>query len=1014
MVPTKPHCSKNFWVKNFRIGLCLFLWLTLSASASASNNIRFQHIVMSGTNADVGSSNVITQDELGFIWIGSENGIARYDGIDFVIYQNVPADPHSLSASYVWDMVIDHDGVLWIATDKGLNRYNTLTNNFDHFLSSPNENSVADNGVNALDVDKDNNLIIGTVNGLSILNPERTHFTNYYHEPDNASSLNHDQIRTVFVDSKNRIWIGTRKGGLNLFDRETNTFTHFLHDPTDSLSLINNDVFAIEEDHLGRLWLGTYSAGISRMNADGKTFTNYAHDPEDPTSISGNNIADIFEDNQKNLWISVNHGGLLLYKPDTDSFLRNLHSPYDNNSISSNQPTKIFQDKQGNLWIGSFPAGVNFTDRSSTLFTNFSHKPDDPNSLTHSSILCFFEDSSGMLWIGTENGLNAYDRTNKKFTRYYPDPTNPKSLAFGAVLTIQEDPSGDLWVGTWSGGLDRFNKETQEFKHYFPSPEKPDGINSEFIWKVLRDKDDNIWLATETGGLNLYNPKDDTFTHFTHDPDNINSVVSNQLWTIMQGSRGYLWIATLEGLDRYDINTRTFTHFIHDPKDPSTISSNHILSLHEDREGRIWIGTRGAGINIYDPSTNAFKTIDIRDGLPSGTIPSLIEDDRGIIWATSLNGIVSIDPVDYSIRVFYKSHGSVTNNFNRDASYKDKSGKLYMGGVEGFTVFDPAIMVTESAPPEVVITDFRLFNKSVKVNDEYKLLSKPITLTKKLDLSYKHVMFSFEFAALSYRSSYRNQYAYKLEGFDQGWNMIGTQHSATYTNLDPGDYVFRVKAANSDGLWNEEGTSIAISISSPPWRTWWAYLSYALIFLVLVYIIRKYEKLRIASDTYKTLSTTDQLTGIYNRAGAIKIAEDIFKRNNPSQKICILIFDIDYFKNINDAYGHDVGDEILKEFSSLITNSIRSGDIFARWGGEEFVLLCSGSNKLDIRNLADKLCRVVANHTFETASHSINITTSIGIACAAPGENFKTFFKRADVALYEAKSTGRNRFVIAE
>jgi diguanylate cyclase (GGDEF)-like protein len=412
--------------------------------------------------------------------------------------------------------------------------------------------------------------------------------------------------------------------------------------------------------------------------------------------------------------------------------------------------------------------------------------------------------------------------------------------------------------------------------------------------------------------------------------------------------------------------------------------------------------------------TNTFKKIDARDGLPSRTISSFIEDDRGIMWATSLNGIISIDPADFSIRVLYKSHGSVTNSFNRDATYKDKSGQLYMGGVDGFTVFDPSVAVAESAPPEVVITDFRLFNKSVTINDEHQLLSKPITLTNTLALSYKHVMFSFEFAALSYRSSDKNQYAYKLEGFDKDWNMIGTQYSATYTNLDPGDYVFRVKAANSDGVWNEQGKSIAISIAPPPWRTWWAYIGYLLLLTAIYYVVRKYEKLRIASDTYKTLSTTDQLTGIYNRAGAIKITEELFKRINPNQQQCIVIFDIDYFKRINDTYGHDVGDEILKGFANLITNSIRTGDVFARWGGEEFVLICCIPNKLDIKNLAEKLCRIVAAHSFEAAGYSINITTIIGIACTIPAENLKSLFKRADIALYEAKATGRNRFVIAE
>jgi diguanylate cyclase (GGDEF)-like protein len=983
--------------------------LLLGFAPATAWAVQFQRLPVIGDGADnISAVRGTTQDKRGFIWFGGENGLARYDGQDTVVYQTDPEDPRSLSGNYIWSLTTDNDGVVWIGTWRGLNRYNAATNDFDHFVFDPDaENSISSSSVLALAVDQQNNLIIGTENGLNIFDPERAHFQHFYYSPSGRQG--HNFVQEVFVDSQNRIWAGTNKDGLLLLDRTTGQFTRFSHKPGDPASIIDNDIYAIEEDHLGRLWVGTQNRGLSRMNPDGKTFTHYQHDPSKPRSLANNQVAGILEDQHKNLWIALDRGGLALYVPESDSFRIFRHSAYDPTTISSNHPRNLYEDNQGDLWLGMFPSGASFLDQSTSVFTNYSHKPDDPKSISDSGILCFFEDSDGTLWIGTENGLNAFNRKDDTFQHYFAKPDEQRGLQFGAVLTVQEDVTGDLWVGTWSGGLYRFNKTTGAFHNYYPDPANPASLNSEYVWKVIRDDQDRIWVATGTGGLNRYDRETDSFTHFTADADDEGSIVSNRVWTAMKDSQGYLWLGTLGGLDRFDPRTQEFVHYLHDPEDEGSISSNHVVSLFEDSRGTIWAGTRDGGLNRFDRESGQFRSLSVRDGLPSASISSIIEDDAGNIWVTAVSGIARIDPNTLEVRSYTKSHGLVSTNFSRDATFKDDQGRLYVGGIEGFSVFHPADLSAKMAPPPVAITDFRILNEPVPIGGEQDVLLRSITETEALTLSHAHSMFSFHFAALSYRSPEDNQYAYMLEGFDKTWHTVGNQRSATYTSIAPGNYIFRVKAANRDGVWNEEGAAVAIEITPPLWRTGWAYFGYALLLGGILYIGNAYKTLRVTSDVYKALSATDPLTGISNRAGITRITNELFAGHEVREGVGLLVLDIDHFKNINDVRGHDSGDRILKEFTDLVSRGIRADDKFARWGGEEFLLLSSNIHRDGLVALAEKLRRLVEDHVFEQTHAPLRLTVSIGVAYAEPGDDFDGLFKRADTALYEAKASGRNR-----
>ncbi|MFT7559816.1 MAG: diguanylate cyclase (GGDEF)-like protein [Flavobacteriales bacterium] len=1008
------------------------IFMCLSMTATALGDLQFKRLLFGDDDANNNDAltaiRVTIQDPGGFIWFAGENGLGRYDGHDITIYQTDPDNPRSLTGNFIWALIVDNDGVMWVGGGRGLNRYNKNTDDFDRFVHDPTSNSLSNNNVNSLAIDQNNNLIIATDHGLNILNADRTRFYAYYYsaqrtaqhatqtentmtqEVDGGTEAN--LIREVFVDSKDQIWVGTHEHGLNLFDRNNKTFAAYVHDPEDPLSILDNDVSAIEEDYLGRIWVGGHSGGLNRMNPANGTFTRFPHNAADATSIPSNNIADIFEDSRKNLWIAADHGGLALYKQETDSFQRFTHKPYDDTSLSSNNPRHVYEDNQGNLWVGMFPTGVNFLDQSAAVFANFAHKPDDPNSLSNSSLLCIFEDSDAMLWIGTEGGMNKYDRKTKTFTRYLADPEDPSALRHEAVLSIEEDISGDLWVGTWSGGLHRFDKKTEKFHRYFPDENNPGSISNEFIWKILKDRDGVIWVATQTGGLNRYDRETDSFTRYKADTSNPDSIVSDQLWTIMEDSKGYLWIGTMHGLDRYDKDQGVFTHYQHDSSDDNSIGGNVVVAVHEDSRGVIWVATRDAGISILNSETQDFIRMGTREGLPSSGVSSIIEDDEGNIWATTANGIVKINPLSLTTKTYQHSNGLISNYFNRDATFKDDKGRLYVGGIDGMSIFDPADITSDSEPAPVVVTQFRIFNQPITIGGKDGLLSKSITETDKLLLSYKHAMFSFELAVLSYRSPKANKLAYMLEGFDKDWIMIGNQRTATYTNIDPGKYIFRVKGATRDGIWNEIGTSIAIEITPPPWKTGWAYLAYLLIFSCVVYIGNAYKTLRVKTNIYRTLSSTDRLTGINNRTAIDHVSDDMFSALQIQRGVGLLVIDIDHFKKINDVHGHDTGDRILKEFSHLISLNVRSGDTFARWGGEEFILLCANIGQNDVINLAEKILHIIASHEFEKDYSTLRLTVSIGIAFGQADDDFDKAFKRADIALYEAKTSGRNQISV--
>jgi two-component system sensor histidine kinase ChiS len=809
--------------------------------------MRFDRVQLDENLRDkgVGAIKTIDQDPNGFIWIGAEYGLVRYDGAQFTRYSADPANNRALSSNYINDLQLDHNGHMWVATDKGLHLYHPESDNFSAPLQGLDR--TGNTRVAALAVDRENNLLLARDDGVSIFQADRVTLRHYRIKQLDLD--NYVSVQTLLVDNHGAIWLGTKGAGAALFDPDTGLYRFFRRYRNNSATIISDNITAIGQDWQGGLWFGSYNGGLSRLDPGATVFRNYVHDPNRQDSITENAIWNIYTDSQGTLWIATDHGGLARYKPQTDGFDYVRHQAYNPNSLSSNQIRTLFEDRQGNLWTGLFPSGVNYFNRAGEQFFNYRHQPDNPHSLSHSAILSFYEDYKGLLWVGTEEGLNAFNRAEGVFQRYKRDPQNPRALQANPILSMAEDSANNLWVGTWSGGVHRMDPQTREFTQYVFQEKDSTSLSNNIVWGLVRDHAGRLWLGTEGGGLNLYQPESDSFIHFKHNANNLNSLGSDFIWTMMLDSRGQIWIGTTTGVSRLNPETRQFTNYGREQGNNNSFQGERVRSFMEDRLGRVWIGTQDNGFYIFDPTTEQFSHYGNQTALPALYVTGFAEDQEGWVWASTTNGLVKIDPADMSMITFNKSHGLVGNNFNREANFIDTDGTVYFGSTDGVSAFHPKDLQREITSLPLVITQFRVLNMPVKVGAADSPLQQAIWRTQQITLNHTHNMFSFEFSALEFRRGIHQEYAYKMEGFDQDWIYIGAERSATFTNLNPGRYTFKVKTG-VNGEWREDIAQIQVQILPAPWKTGWAYLLYTLASAALVMLLAntKIKQVQLASE----------------------------------------------------------------------------------------------------------------------------------------------------------------------
>jgi signal transduction histidine kinase/CheY-like chemotaxis protein/ligand-binding sensor domain-containing protein len=803
----------RFWRYLFIIYVILAV---CSLSQAQAPNVRFTNLsVKHGLSQ--GSVWSILQDKLGFIWITTEDGLNLYDGYNFTVFRHHPDDSTSISNNYIRCITEDKDGNIWIGTRSGINRYDRKLNRFEQFTDvKKDKESPGKYAVFSMFIDSKNNLWTGTAQGLSLYDTKNKKFRSYLHNPGDRSSLPPGVVRCIIEDESHQLWIATL-GGLSKLNADGSSFTNYYHSSADPKSLSSSQITALFAEG-NNLWVGTLDGGLNLMNIREETFTHYAHKPDDPTSITSPYILNINKNRSGQVWVATD-GGLNLMDKSKGTFTRYTQSPEDLNSLRSNNITNIFFDINDQMWVSTRFGGVHIYDKSKDGFRHFKQSPVEKNGLNGNNITSFTEDEKGNFWVAIDGeGLNYYDRNTKTFSYLTHQPGNSKRMASNKVLAVKIDHTGGMWIGYWNNGVDYYDRKTKQIRHYTFDPDNPRSLSHNNIFNILEDSKGNIWIATWGNGLNRYNRLTDDFTRYVHDPQNPKSIHSSLLTHLSEDHLGKIWITTeQDGLAMFDPDTETFTSYKVTDK-PNSLSGNATNVTYEDSKKRLWVGTT-FGLNLFDRKSGTFTAYRKSDGLPNDVILGILEDNNHNLWLSTNNGLSKFNPQRKTFTNYDAFDGLQDYQFNRWAFLRLSSGELLFGGINGFNLFNPDHIQSNTYKPPVYITNFTLFNKPVGLTSG--ILTKNIVLTKEIVLDHTQNFFSFEFAGLNYLLPSKNKYKYIMEGFQTEWVDAGSERKASFTNLSPGEYVFRVLASNNDGVWNMEGTSLKLVVRPPYWQTWW-------------------------------------------------------------------------------------------------------------------------------------------------------------------------------------------------
>lgn len=757
------------------------------------------------------------QDKQGFLWIGTQDGLNRYDGYKFTVFKKNPHDKNSISNNYITCLFEDRDGYLWAGTSGGgLSRYDNRTNRFVNFMhQESNPSSISINQIRSVLEDSKNNFWVGTsTGGLNRFMKFENEFIHYECNPDDPDCIKSNSIRCIFEDSRKNLWFGTWGEGLKRYEHSTGKFIDYKNYSTNEPNA--NRINSIFEDSSGNIWLAT-NLGLNKLNESEKTFREYKKD--DNTGLSDNLVSSIFEFEPGIFLVGTRTGGLNLFNEAEEKFTSVQFSEKKFSGISSNSIMQIFECRSGNIWIAMHGGGLNKFSRIQKKIMHICQNDEEGNELKSNRIFSLYEDNKGILWIGTnDEGLHKYDRKCNLISQF---SFNGKKLTDMNISFIGENSKGELLVGTQLGGLNIVNFTEGNITVYKFETGNVKSLSHNYITSVI-EEDNCLWVSTYGGGLNKIDLVNNEIKHYRHNPENEKSLGSDRIRTMIKTSDGSYWLGLdTGGLNRFIPERESFIRYVHNEDDSNTLSGNDVLVLYEDSKNRFWIGTSGDGLNLFDIDKEKFSRYSMLDGMPNNTIYGILEDDCGNIWLSTNNGISKFDLSKNIFRNFDEKDGFQGNEFNQSAYLKLRSGELAFGGQNGLNIFDPEKISDNEHIPAVVITGLQIFNKDAGIPGKDSPLKETINFTKEINLTFRESVFSFEFSALDFTMPEKNKYAYKMEGFEKNWNFSGSRRFATYTNLNPGSYVFRVIGSNNDGVWNGIGTSVKVNISPPFWKTIW-------------------------------------------------------------------------------------------------------------------------------------------------------------------------------------------------
>lgn len=826
----------------------LFYFIFISVLASGNQD----HYKFIRLDIDNGLSdnqvNAFLKDKAGYMWIGTNGGLNRFDGQSFKSFKYDPSNPNSLSNNFVNKIFEDHLGNLWIGSrgvfqifDPKTERFNSENELFHKNIPIP--------SINISDIyrDKSGNIwFVNSQSGLYQYNLKTDSVILVRHISDDPNSISSNQLSSLGQDSNGNFWVVSNTGILEKFDAKTLKVSEKYslktnNEGTNSIRLFidsDNDIWIYNQNNPnGVIFFSQVSKRIETFNSQSAR-----------CRLRNDLVSDVIQDNHGMIWVATDHGGINLINKKTFQVEYLQNNPDDEHSISQNSVICLYKDDTGIVWAGTFKRGINYYHEDLLIFKHIRNQPSNPgNSLPFNDVNCFAEDRAGNLWIGTNGGgLIYYDRRNERFTTYKHQEGNPASLSSDIIIGLTFDHAGDLWIGTYFGGLNRFDgKRFQVFRN---DPADHTTLSDDRVWEIFEDSNYNLWIGTLGGGLNLYNRQKNQFIHYR--AGDANSVSSDYILNIIEDRDKNLWFGSAEGLNKLNRTSGKFEIFTANPASSDGLSSNNIITMLEDSRGFLWIGTK-YGLDLFNRQNNTFRVFREKDGLPDSHIQTLLEDQSGNIWIGTTNGLSKLSitkPAEnkdlvFRFKNYHVSEGLQGKEFNENAAYKTRAGELIFGGANGFNIFIPEKIRENKTLPSIVFTGLKVFDQEVQIGEQFNkrvILSQSLNEQQKIKLHYNENVFGVSFSALSYFHPENNQYEYNLEGFSSQWLKVDPKfRTATFTNLDPGEYFLKVRASNNDGYWTELKTPLKITIRPPFWKTNLAFAIYVILIVLVLLALRQ-------------------------------------------------------------------------------------------------------------------------------------------------------------------------------
>lgn len=1037
----------NSFFENILRAAVLAVCLCVFSVYAGQDNIRFETI---GLAQGLSQENVraIHQDSEGFMWFGTQEGLNRFDGYQFKVFANSLYDTNSIGSSFIYSIDETSDGRLWLATNAGVSVFDKTTHTFKRYNTFLDESGDKVNDALVVYVDSLDNVWVGTSDGLNIYNPVNDAFE--YVELKRVQSDKPIWIESIVEDITNGIWIGAQNQGLYRYDSLTERVELFEFTFDDNNDSVSSRISQLLVDADQRLWIGTLGRGVYVLDLKVSKHPDNSNHLTKLEGLDSVTVRALYQDLNKTIWIGTESG---LYAYDKNKkFIELLQHDISNpQSIADNKISSIHQDNGGVFWVGTY-RGLSKWNTATANFDYFRYQANKEKSLSSPNVNTIFNAGNDNVWVGTHDGLNLIDLLSGNITQFKADAEKQNSIRGNNVTALFAQDKTELWVGYRGEGLTHIDRTTGEYTHYKNVKDEKDSLGANGVTAVLGSKSGDIWVGAFNGGLNRFDRETGKFRRYMHSPENGFSLSSNRVISVYEDSRQMLWVGTIDaGVNLFNPALGTSKRIQNNENDMRSLGNNEVWAVHEDKKGNIWIGTAGAGLNFLSAADRQsgvykFERIGREQGLPSSVVFSILEDTNGMLWLGTNRGITKFNPETRQMLNYDSSHGLQGNEFNAGAYHKMPDGKFLFGGTNGVTAFYPSDIEPNQHVPPVVLTNFQRLNEVSSMNSSK-------TQQNKIIVSYKDYLIAFEFAGLDFASPDNNRYAYKLEGFDEDWVEARDIRKATYTNLPAGNYVFKVKASNNDGVWNEKGAGIVLTVLPAPWFSWWAYTIYGLIILIAMFwLYRSYLNKLKQEETYRlelenevqkrtvelsaaneqlmNASVTDQLTGLHNRrylANIIKekcnsIVEEFrehisIEGNDPCEgpRLFFLMFDLDGFKPINDTYGHDAGDKVIIQVGELLQSVCREEDIVIRWGGDEFIIVGKVYKKDEVSALAERIRDTIAKYGFNIGlSQRMHLSSSIGYALypfahfSPDSLSWEQVHLLADKALYKAKDSGRN------